>query len=327
MKVLIQGGIFRLPDYEIATLQPAPEVVLARGLRDLGVTVVTKPLEDRTASLSRNFDITHVHHASRAAVVASALAPMPTVFTLHGAQRPSRLKDRAGLKVIMRRADHLVCLSRAEQAWTQQNYGVGTDRITVIPNGIRPVLDEIIVREREDAELRLLYVGQLISLKRVDRAIAAIRDNADATLRVVFHNDELLDDLSSLAARLGVAARVTFVGRRSGAELAEEYRRAHALVLPSETEALPSVVTEALQTGLPVIASDVGGIRGQLDGSGLLIDPSADAALSNAVREINMNYSHHARDAAAKAETARIRFSPAVMAADHLALYRRLLED
>ena len=88
----------------------------------------------------------------------------------------------------------------------------------------------------------------------------------------------------------GLGDRVRFVGPRTGAELDRAYAAADLLVLASHAETYGMVVTEALARGLPVIASEVGGVTEALghghDGTrpGLLVPPGDPAALGAALR-------------------------------------------
>ena len=139
---------------------------------------------------------------------------------------------------------------------------------------------------RPDEPWRLLFVGQLIPLKNVDmllRSVAALRDELVLDVRLVYHNAELEPRLRDLAAHLGLEEHVRFVGKLSRQALAKEYDRAHMLVLPSSSEALPSVVSEALGAGRPVVASAVGGIPGQVGAAGVLVAPQQEAALIDAI--------------------------------------------
>jgi glycosyltransferase involved in cell wall biosynthesis len=84
--------------------------------------------------------------------------------------------------------------------------------------------------------------------------------------------------------------RVRFTGPRTGADLDRRYARADLLVLASRTEAYGMVVTEALARGLPVVATDVGGVGEALGHGaggirpGLLVAPDDPAVLAAALR-------------------------------------------
>jgi glycosyltransferase involved in cell wall biosynthesis len=101
---------------------------------------------------------------------------------------------------------------------------------------------------------------------------------------------EYAETVARDAASAGLADRFVLAGHRFGPGLDACYSGADLLVLPSRTETYGLVVTEALARGLPVIASDVGGVRQALgdDGNGglpgLLVPPDDPAALGAALR-------------------------------------------
>jgi glycosyltransferase involved in cell wall biosynthesis len=88
----------------------------------------------------------------------------------------------------------------------------------------------------------------------------------------------------------GLEERVHFAGPRGGDDLARSYLAADVLVLPSRAETYGMVVTEALARGLPVVASEVGGVPEALGHGagdirpGLLVPPDDPAALRDALR-------------------------------------------
>ncbi len=134
---------------------------------------------------------------------------------------------------------------------------------------------------------QLLFVGQLVEIKGVDRlirALALLPRNIE--LLLAFHVDTLRGHLEQLARQLGLQNHVHFLGSRTPDELRTLYQRSDLLVLPSLAEALPSVVTEAMLCGTPVVATDVGGIRDQLGGYGMVVPPREAEALSRAIGEV-----------------------------------------
>ncbi|MEU4423052.1 glycosyltransferase family 4 protein [Actinoplanes sp. NPDC024001] len=329
MKVMVAGGVFRHSAEELARRQAAPEIVLAEGLRSRGVEVYTSPLEDwPRIAVSRGCDVVHVHHLSKAAL-AVALSPRskPFVFTEHATGRSRFRTRRVAQRTVLSRASAVVCLSEAEASEKQAAYRLPTSKVNVIRNGIAPPpgTGQPPVRET-DGRMVLLYVGQLTPWKQVHRAIEALASLPDRfVLRLVYHNDEALEDLRARTRALGVTDRVTFVGQLAGAALAEEYRRAHLLLLPSgSTEALPSVVTEALLQGLPVVASAIGGVPEQIADAGILVSPDAGESLIPAITAVAEDYHTYAQRALARGAAVAEEYTVDRMISQHLALYESL---
>jgi glycosyltransferase involved in cell wall biosynthesis len=247
------------------------------------------------------------------------------VFTGHDGQalcgserNPLR---RWALRHVLRRCDAAVALSQVEADFLRAQ-APGT-RVEVIPNGIPATFD---VGEVERPRSGLLYVGQLLPLKRVDvllKAVALLRFRRATSLSLVYHNAQLEPALRRLAAGLGIADAVAFLGAKTPAELATLYADAEAVVLPSRAECLPSVVSEALLAGTPVVATRVGGIPEQLGGFGELVAPGDARALAAAIERVLSAPPSAERRRAAR-EHVRRAYSPAQMVEGHLRLYRSL---
>jgi len=127
-----------------------------------------------------------------------------------------------------------------------------------------------------------------------------------------------------LAARIGVADRVQFLGLKSTGELAKLYRTADLFVLPSHGEALPAVITEALMCGLPVVATRVGGIPDQVGPHGYIVPPGDPAALAETLRQALADVAAEKIKHAEISKYATQRYSAETMADEHLTLYRRV---
>lgn len=137
--------------------------------------------------------------------------------------------------------------------------------VCVVPNGVDP---EVFRPPQsghptvEDGAFRILYVGRLHEQKNVDLllgAIAALRqEGRDVRLNLVGDGPERAN-LTALSSSLGLEDVVTWLGWRGKEQVAVLYRRADCFVNPSRYEGMPNTVLEAMASGLPVVASDVGG--------------------------------------------------------------------
>jgi glycosyltransferase involved in cell wall biosynthesis len=122
------------------------------------------------------------------------------------------------------------------------------------------------------------------------------------------------------AAALGLGARVTFTGYLEGAELAAAYRAATVFALPTTwPEGFPTVITEAMGAGLPIVTTRRRGMADHLgDGVNALFVPAGDArALATAVERLLADPGLRARMARANREKVR-EFLPDVVGPRYL---------
>ena len=327
MKICLIGGIYGAPR---GYLQVTPETTLEAGLREAGHQVTT--LSHYGTADFGSFDLVHVHHLSWGALrLASDPSHAPFVFTLHDASRMNGVRlgavRLAALRFVISRADCLIALAQGEAAFYQRVDGVEPGRTAAIPNGIDASQFPFAVREAaQQRPWRLLFVGQLIPLKGCDLLIRALaRLPQEATLTLVYQTDTCEAELKALAASLGVADKVHFAGRQDRDQLAALYRHSDLLVLASETESLPSVITEAMFSGLPFVATAVGGVPEQASGFGQLVQRRTPEALAGAIEEVLSGYERYAATAGEMSESARSRFSISAMIESHVAVYRQIV--
>jgi len=148
----------------------------------------------------------------------------------------------------------------------------------------------LLERPRPADSARLICVGRLAKEKGINDLLTALTDLKDlnCVLDLVGSGPEE-DDLKGQVTRLGLEQRVTFHGYIDfGPTLFDFYQRSTVLVVPSLSEGFPQVIIEALACGLPIIASDVGGISGFLKDrhTALLIPAGNPGAIAIAIREI-----------------------------------------
>jgi glycosyltransferase involved in cell wall biosynthesis len=164
--------------------------------------------------------------------------------------------------------------------------GIPAERMVVIRNGIDV---ERFRRARRHGEgMTVGYVGQLIRHKGVDillRSLALLGPREG--LRVVIVGDgEEGAAVRSLCAELGLDPWVRFAGRVDNRQIASCYEEIDVLVVPSIwPENSPVTITEAMASGIPVIASDMGGVRELVaDGvTGFLVPPRDAGAVAEKI--------------------------------------------
>jgi glycosyltransferase involved in cell wall biosynthesis len=138
----------------------------------------------------------------------------------------------------------------------------------------------------EDARI-ILFVGNFYPVKNpllLIRALAGLETSAHL---VMAGGGPLEEPARKLASSLGLASRVIFTGRKTPSEIARLMNAADLLALPSDNEGVPNVLLEAFASGLPVVASRVGGIPEVLDHDtlGRMAPPGDLDALVTALRD------------------------------------------
>jgi glycosyltransferase involved in cell wall biosynthesis len=324
VRICIVGGIFGTSEAHRAVHRHTPETTLADGLRARGQDVDT--FGHGTFVPSEKYDVIHVHHVGRAAyLMATTPTRTPFVFTGHDAKmlcgferNPIR---RAAFREVAHRCDVAVALSHAEADFIQGF--AQPSRVEVIPNGIPAAAYEAAELDGPPVRSGIVFAGQLIPMKGVDTLLQAMKlleGRSRVQLTLAYHNAEQERELKALADRLGIGARVRFAGPQAPEQLAALYRASEVFVLPSRAESLPSVITEALLAGTPVVATTIGGVREQVDGFGKLVPPGDSQALAAAIAEVLDHAPTTAARHAMRAH-ARARFSPTAMVDGHLNLY------
>jgi glycosyltransferase involved in cell wall biosynthesis len=184
-------------------------------------------------------------------------------------------------------ADVVLAPSRQTARELERDYLV--EGVEVLPNvmGGREVPLQVDGSIGDDGFL--LYVGRLRIRKGVEVLLAALATSAPPKLRLAIVGEgEHQERLHRTTRSLGLDDSVQFLGRRSPAEVRDLMGRAAALVVPSIYEGMPLVILEAMEAGLPVIASSVSGIPEVVeDGvSGWLVPAEDPTALAAAIRAL-----------------------------------------
>jgi glycogen synthase len=252
--------------------------------------------------LRRPADVVHAHQGEDLAVLPLGLLAArrhrcPLVVTVHcslghtvqGRSVRARILRAVGGWIewrCLRRADAVVVLTDRTRAALLDD-GVPAERITTIPSGFDPALFAAPHRDVLPGvgRPRAGYVGRLAAQKRADLLVEAFGRMRSAAHLVIVGDGPEAARVRRLAAESPAAERITargFVEHRAVPALLASL---DVLVLPSAYEEMGSVLVEAMASGLPVVASAVGGIPEVVrDGeTGLLVPPGDVAALTAAL--------------------------------------------
>ena len=177
-----------------------------------------------------------------------------------------------------------------------------------------------------DGPARLLNVATLSEKKGHRHLLEALTMlDGDERLDIVGEG-ELHDELEHLIAGLGLEGRVRLLGPRPKEEVAALMREADLFVLPSLNENLPVVLIEAQASGLPAVATRVGGVPElAVHGTGELVEPANPRALAEAIERALSGRSQ--LDRGALAEAAASRYGYDAIAARWTAIYEDLLSS
>lgn len=183
---------------------------------------------------------------------------------------------------ILQWADRIIAATPAEQAQLRWLYRARRRQIVVIPPGVNTeqfnqAVSSEAARETLGLPLEnnlLLFVGRIEALKAVDtilEALHVLRDKAPSLLRnlhfmiiggdPISGRDQEMKRLQDLSVKLGIDQLVSFVGAKEQEELPLYYAAAAAVIMPSDYESFGMVALEAMSSGTPVIASQVGGLQ------------------------------------------------------------------
>jgi len=209
------------------------------------------------------------------------------------------------LRGVIRRAARIVVFSEEQRSFIHERYRVDLDRIVIIPNGVAP--EFFLPAHGHRTPHNLLFVGRLSVQKRVDRLLAAVGLMTQPVQLTIVGAGEDDAALRRQVADLKLE-NVTFAGVLTGPALLEQYESADIFVLTSEREGMPLVALEAMAAGLPIVGTNVTGIRELIDGVGVLVDDPVPEQLAAALDEL-LNHPESLAELGRRSATKAVDFS------------------
>lgn len=270
-------------------------------------TVPSFPVFNKAVKASK---IVHAHgHPYLTSLTAGKLAKLcgkPFVLTQHNTfidynnifDRVELVNDLTVGKQNLEAADKIIAISNATKEYVLR-LGAKPKKVKVIYNGVDLARFKPIAGKRQEMRKKLgiaqdalvvLTVRRLVYKNGIDTLIETANLAVKKNPRIVFVVVGKGPDMESVklqVAQLGIEANFKLAGFVSDQDLPSYYNLADLFVLPSKSgEGLPLVALEAMASGLPVIATDVGGIREiLLNDYGKLVPANKPELLAEAVLE------------------------------------------
>jgi len=246
--------------------------------------------------ISKKSDIIHAQWAlsGLVGVFIKMFIKKPLIITIRGSDLKYALKSSLFKRIIMfvfRRADYIIAVSE-DLKKDIALLGIENNKISMIPNGIDTDLFKLrskaLIRKKLKLPLDkkiILFVGRLTKDKGISYLIQAFNklDHSFLLLLIGFGPDKPF--FRKITEKNN---NITFLGEKEHDQVAEYMNASDVFILPSLSEGRPNVILEAMASGLPIIATNVGGIPEMMQGNknGFLIKKSNVNDIITAVRKI-----------------------------------------
>lgn len=262
-------------------------------------------------------DIVHLHSSKAGFWGRTALffASRRIVYTVHGFDSILMANKKfLPVEKLLRKRGSVIAVSAYDAANLEAN---GIKVRKTILNGVQDAKNRAFPLEAvegDGAKYRVCVLARLSPQKRFDLFVETAKRFVGTGYSFYWiGNREPQEGLPPNAACLG---EIPDARSRLGSF--------HLFFLPSAYEGLPMSILEALSAGLPVVASDVGGIREVLDGKNGIAAPNDPDAMARAIRELTADEGAYAAASSAARQSYQRRLSAEIMCGEYEKLYGEL---
>jgi len=253
-------------------------------------------------------DIIHAHWSFPCGYIAylmSVFFKIPFVVTIHGGEIPLFKKFHFIRKRVINALNKSVMVCANSSYSKNEFIQMGMNKKKVIKLNVPPnfvnhssdkkLLEEFRGKFANPSTKIILFVGRLVERKGVEYLLKAADKLKNKNIHLIISGGGGLETkLKELAKSLRIESKVTFFGRSNDEELGLLHDISDVFVCPSivdskgNTEYLGLVIPEAMESGLPVIASSVGGIVDtvQNEVNGLLVPPKDPGSIAKAIERV-----------------------------------------
>jgi len=237
----------------------------------------------------------HLYHANLYGRLACLRARVPAVVSVHNTYTAPKLHRRLINRLLARGTKRVIAVSEDIKRDLMRHDGIPAERIAVIANGVdfsrlSSPLSRAQARHRlgiDEATLAIGCVARLEEQKGIRFLLEAMAELRDLPVRLFLIGDgRLRGELEQRAASLRVSEFSSFLGMR--ADVPDILPALDLYAMPSLWEGLSIALLEAMAAALPVVATDVGGVRQVLgeDACGLRVSPGNAGELARAIRQL-----------------------------------------
>ncbi|WP_027415573.1 glycosyltransferase family 4 protein [Aneurinibacillus terranovensis] len=240
-------------------------------------------------------DLVHTH-SSKAGFIgrfASRLADFPSIFTAHGwafTEGVSAFRKKISIpmeRVAAKISKKIICVSEYDRELALQYEVAEENKLITIHNGIS---EQYSINNQDTGDtMRVVMVARFSAQKDHNTLIRAAANISSPVEFILVGHGELMEQSRLLVNQLHVADRISFLGMQR--DIPGILSKSDVFVLTSHYEGFPISILEAMRAGLPVIASDVGGVKeAVIDGvTGFLVPRGDVQAVQNRLEVLANN--------------------------------------
>lgn len=280
------------------------------------------------------YDIVHTHNTAPQlfAAIGGVLCSVVLVTTEHTTSNRRRgwTWYRPVDRAMYNRYRAIICISKGTEENLKQSLGIERQfPVQTICNGIdvekyataKPVSE--LLPGRESIKI-VMQVAGFRYQKDQDTVIRALQFMPSSYHAVFVGDGERKESCQNLAEDLGVQMRVHFLGVRT--DIPQLLKSADIVVMSSHWEGFGLAAVEGMASGIPVVASDVDGLREVTQGAGVLFEHGNAEQLAAEIRKLAEDKAYYGEVAARCKERAQ-QYDISVMAASYNKVYRNIVEE
>lgn len=299
-----------------------------------------------------NIDILHAHDwlVASAAIGLKHLFRKPLLATIHSLERGRRsglfndgqmMLDQIE-NLLIQEAWHTIVCSQYMQSICHFSFIFPTDKMTIIPNGVRfnDFAIELSTEEKQihhkkyakENEQIVGYIGRLVPEKGVNVLLGAVTNVLKAkpnTKFVIAGEGWHRNELESISKELQIEDKVLFTGYLPEVDFLPYFNVTDILVVPSTYEPFGIVALEGMATRTPIIVSDVGGLSEIIDHkwTGFKVPPDNSDAIAEAIIELLENNELRERIISNAEEKLTHVYDWTIIADQTIKIYERIFDE